>query len=128
VMKGSLTATSSTSSLWRATLATKRPILPNPFTFHRNKFQKKKAKTKKWKRCWTDMKEEKGEERMKMMYRWFRSWPCLIHAIHWKRKGKRNRKKKKVRNGKQLKTKRREKKRKNGEKCDGYLHTHNWWR
>lgn len=29
-MNGSLTATSSTSSLWRATLATKRPILPNP--------------------------------------------------------------------------------------------------
>ena len=29
-MKGSLTATSSTSSLCRATLATKRPILPNP--------------------------------------------------------------------------------------------------
>lgn len=29
-MKGSLTATSSTSSLCKATLATKRPILPNP--------------------------------------------------------------------------------------------------
>lgn len=26
-----MTATSSTSSLWRATLATKRPILPNPY-------------------------------------------------------------------------------------------------
>lgn len=30
VIKGSLTATSSTSLLWSATLATKRPILPNP--------------------------------------------------------------------------------------------------
>lgn len=30
VMKGSLTATSSTSSLCRATLATNRPILPKP--------------------------------------------------------------------------------------------------
>ncbi|RZS09123.1 hypothetical protein BHM03_00040184 [Ensete ventricosum] len=29
-MKGSLTATSSTSSLWSATLATSLPILPNP--------------------------------------------------------------------------------------------------
>ena len=32
-MKGSLTATSSTSSLWRTTLATKRPILPNPIDY-----------------------------------------------------------------------------------------------
>lgn len=33
VMKGSLTATSSTSSLFKATLATKRPILPNPVSY-----------------------------------------------------------------------------------------------
>lgn len=38
-MKGSLTATSSISSLWSATLATKRPILPNP--------EQKQRKTKR---------------------------------------------------------------------------------
>lgn len=39
VMKGSLTATSSTSSLCRATLATSRPILPNPGTRERTEMR-----------------------------------------------------------------------------------------
>jgi hypothetical protein len=41
-MKGSLTATSSTSSLFKATLATKRPILPNPESYKQN-YQKLKT-------------------------------------------------------------------------------------
>jgi hypothetical protein len=41
-MKGSLTATSSTSSLFKATLATKRPILPNPESNKQN-YQKLKT-------------------------------------------------------------------------------------
>lgn len=39
-MKGSLTATSSTSSLWRATLATSLPILPKPEQNHNPKHTK----------------------------------------------------------------------------------------
>jgi hypothetical protein len=50
VIKGSLTATSSTSSLRRAILATKRPILPNPihilFYLMFNKLMHVKKKSK----------------------------------------------------------------------------------
>jgi len=62
-MKGSLTATSSTSSLWRATLATKRPILPNPVTFQLKLNLKKKGKRNGGKSVeviWRKRREKKG--------------------------------------------------------------------